>query len=899
MTKLIDANSRNVGLKRTNLSQATLFGVFAPDANFDKEMVLYGLNGRPGQGVYVTTNKVIPSLASGKEKFDYGETAGMDLMFPDNDGTPEVFRERSMRIAAYYRSILPSTGLWGERGNATLTFGTGYASSNVNNTSTFPLNSSENRTFTGYIPEFIAYNRLLEPLERGRIDSYLAVKYGISLDVSYYGSDGSLLWDNASDPGYNHRVTAIYRDDTSGLYQTESATSYEEAPLYSATHDYYYGGNPYYRPSANRLMVLGREFANPVADRGYLFWGDDGQAFSTVQVDGKAGYKIMERSWKVKTNMPGSAEADRYMDWTTNGLAMTADGFVYKVVKSPASSSPEFGTAVSSLPLLGKEGYLDMDAFSVIGDLYIKFGANQAGYEDASDYGYYITGSKVYPVIKGVRSAEPVSTLIMPTRIEAVKEAGCMYLRVSDITLAETRIGIAPEDRDGTFYAAFALQRRLVDDNSLVLRYGGFTDTGNRIELFYDSSRAVDFKDNTAGRSFLLIDRTGRGEFGDLGAVEMVEVSEISTQRQKAIFHNVFLHDGDVFTFMHRTSDVAGEVTLVDPTCGQSDGSVTLELSSGQRAFNYTLTNTMTGTVVRTGIEYSYTIHIGGLPGGSYELYVEEDGGYSFQSGGSGGSLVRAKTTNFLPVVEGSLQWSVSNTSDSYMVGYTTIAEDVTNAKNIIHYGLAKQGNALYKVENGKLVATGVTVEVGDVLRITKVMSKTTYYKNGAEIGSTSIKWYDYLLKFYGLIDMSEGAAELLNVKAEGFFNLADYNWTRTDRMGVKSSSGSSMKYAFTIVDPCAPTYSSVLTDIEETPSQENRLAAYTDGYSLEATLELEKADVVTFAVYSTTGVLVAKQSVMQPASRHGFRYTMPDKGIYILKAITTDKEYTQKVVIK
>lgn len=176
LDKLLDTKTREVMLKRTNLSQATVFGVFAPNVNFNSEMLLYGLNGRSGCGVWVSTDKLYPSRESGKGIFDYGQTEGMDLMYSSNDAESDVnkFREKSMRIAAYYRSIPPSTGIWGERDKAVFSFGY-YKAGNTNNTSTFSIPTSANRQFTGYIPEFIAYNRLLTPLERRQVDSYLAI----------------------------------------------------------------------------------------------------------------------------------------------------------------------------------------------------------------------------------------------------------------------------------------------------------------------------------------------------------------------------------------------------------------------------------------------------------------------------------------------------------------------------------------------------------------------------------------------------------------------------------------------------------------------------------------------------------------------------------------------------
>ena len=87
-----------------------------------------------------------------------------------------------------------------------------------------------NNRFDGYSPEVIIYGRYLTPAERRKVESYLAVKYGITLNNSYLDSEGNLIWDKDENQGYHHRVTAIGWDAASALHQPLSTTSYEEGP---------------------------------------------------------------------------------------------------------------------------------------------------------------------------------------------------------------------------------------------------------------------------------------------------------------------------------------------------------------------------------------------------------------------------------------------------------------------------------------------------------------------------------------------------------------------------------------------------------------------------------------------------------------------------------------------
>ena len=62
---------------------------------------------------------------------------------------------------------------------------------------------------------------------RNRIQTYLAIKYGITLGIQgtsqdYVNSDGTVIWDQSANVGYNYDITGIGRDDVSGLNQKQS-----------------------------------------------------------------------------------------------------------------------------------------------------------------------------------------------------------------------------------------------------------------------------------------------------------------------------------------------------------------------------------------------------------------------------------------------------------------------------------------------------------------------------------------------------------------------------------------------------------------------------------------------------------------------------------------------------
>ncbi|MDL2257290.1 T9SS type A sorting domain-containing protein, partial [Bacteroidales bacterium OttesenSCG-928-I14] len=311
-----------VDMKHSSLSQATIIGIFAPNNYFEDNIALYRLIGRPDHILYHDTDSIHTELGD----LDYGSSEGSDLMYSPSDGLSENdFKETSLQISSLYRSLPVSTGIWGEKKESQMTFLEGNGADHL---------------FSGYVPEVIVYNRFLTPLERQKVESYLAIKYGVSLPVSYFGSQGQLLWDGSERPDYNHRITALYRDDISGLNQTESASSYEEAPYFSYTYDYFHNSNPDKGSSSSRLLTIGYEENRIWDDQSSLFWGDNNDGIEPIHFDHLIGMKAMTRQWLVNT--PEIIEDGYYVelsyaDGRASGFRDHSNGSSYLMINNSAS----------------------------------------------------------------------------------------------------------------------------------------------------------------------------------------------------------------------------------------------------------------------------------------------------------------------------------------------------------------------------------------------------------------------------------------------------------------------------------------------------------------------------------------------------------------------------------
>lgn len=99
-----------------------------------------------------------------------------------------------------------------------------------------------NDRFNGNVAEVVYYisNNTITETQKNRIESYLALKYGITLDNTSGGGNYSLtnntnVWNASINPGYHNKVIAIARDDSSALLQKQSHTQDDSLRVFLGT----------------------------------------------------------------------------------------------------------------------------------------------------------------------------------------------------------------------------------------------------------------------------------------------------------------------------------------------------------------------------------------------------------------------------------------------------------------------------------------------------------------------------------------------------------------------------------------------------------------------------------------------------------------------------------------
>lgn len=144
--------------------------------------------------------------------------------------------------------------------------------------------------FNGDIAECMVYSQLLSASDRNKIESYLAIKYGITLDNSagaaagdYTSSSGKLLWDADLYTIYHNNVAGIGRDDDAGLDQRKSIGSTDDIVI----------------------MDKGAAFGS---DEDFILWGNNKQGTSTTTTNAHPSYPyLLNQKWiTAVTGTPGN-----------------------------------------------------------------------------------------------------------------------------------------------------------------------------------------------------------------------------------------------------------------------------------------------------------------------------------------------------------------------------------------------------------------------------------------------------------------------------------------------------------------------------------------------------------------------------------------------------------------
>lgn len=221
----------------------------------------------------------------------------------DVSGGPATYGE-----VGYGRSKFQSNGVWRRNGDPTgITYDTEHSGNfdlvTARGTGTGAVNrvlggqvsrpgfDGRPRDWLGPVGELILYGSAVSVADANRVESYLAIKYGITLGgngsttLAYRSSNNTVIWSQNS--GYHNDVIGIGRDDTSELLQKQSRTEDDSTRIFIGT-----------LASSNQANTA--SFTN---DREFVMIGHEGGklcATLPILAEMPSGlYSRLEREWRV------------------------------------------------------------------------------------------------------------------------------------------------------------------------------------------------------------------------------------------------------------------------------------------------------------------------------------------------------------------------------------------------------------------------------------------------------------------------------------------------------------------------------------------------------------------------------------------------------------------------
>ncbi|MEP0984936.1 T9SS type A sorting domain-containing protein [Ekhidna sp.] len=177
------------------------------------------------------------------------------------------------------------------------------------------VNSTPNFPYTGTIAEVISYSSRLSDDDRRDVATYLAIKYGLTLDISSQaytvGGSGNPIYNSTT---YSNDIAGIGINTSSALNQTNSQ-------------------------SENPGSMVRVSSASDLADGEFLVWGNNGNAndFTTANVP-PGVIEILEKVWTIEeTGGDGVGTVTISFDLTTLGIDI--DNSSINLITMPAGNT--------------------------------------------------------------------------------------------------------------------------------------------------------------------------------------------------------------------------------------------------------------------------------------------------------------------------------------------------------------------------------------------------------------------------------------------------------------------------------------------------------------------------------------------------------------------------------
>lgn len=710
-----DANSL-LRIEGTGLQKATVIGVYgysSEDDHTEDGFVLNMSNGTDDDETVITKANVIHPSSSSRKSFGYKDR---NLKAANKDE-----QQKSLRIMSYTKSTNPRQTVASTFNN--ISIGGQYVDGVTSKVGSFDAETfkdAEKAKRNMSVPELLVYDKALTNEARLEAETYLALKYGITLDVDYtldeeYGNKG-VVWkkDNYT------RVCGYGRMDSYNFIQPWTTTSERETPLY--LKDTYYK-NSFYNKSANEnLLVAGRygEFG----DKTLIMFADNKSQIKFEESEEKKlaatsesavnfeqtgevpqKYIPLKRIWKLKNLSQEYSDGEHVSIELPENEGEVEEKFAgsYNIkVKEGANAT------IDNMPAFVNKGEISWVSGALNGDVTVTLGGQV--FKFAASGNISVNGNDVNVSYK------------RKDLIDVVKKGSVLYVRKNGEIIPSTRVEQNQTPAEWTM--EIASKGKAVELNEFHV----MSDNVNNdyMELCYGMVESMNLYTN--GKIYLLM--SDKEDFQDEEAnLRIYRMTSKDKTRSKVLFENLDWKTGGEFTYF--TFAVSGdpeeeeievnkdpEVTVTRPAC-YSQGSIMITFPDDD-TYAYTLIGPEKNAVKSSNEQLiSGSYEIKNLWEGTFKLYTAPfDGLFRFNIVEKDGvKPVNNEKISFMSHFNEKSQlsatWTVGDAQAYSLSGFT---RDFVNIN--IFCGVKIEDGKIYKIENGVVTGEGMSINNGDEVRV-------------------------------------------------------------------------------------------------------------------------------------------------------------------------------------
>lgn len=710
-----DANSL-LRIEGTGLQKATVIGVYgysSEDDHTEDGFVLNMSNGTDDDETVITKANVIHPSSSSRKSFGYKDR---NLKAANKDE-----QQKSLRIMSYTKSTNPRQTVASTFNN--ISIGGQYVDGVTSKVGSFDAETfkdAEKAKRNMSVPELLVYDKALTNEARLEAETYLALKYGITLDVDYtldeeYGNKG-VVWkkDNYA------RVCGYGRMDSYNFIQPWTTTSERETPLY--LKDTYYK-NSFYNKSANEnLLVAGRygEFG----DKTLIMFADNKSQIKFEESEEKKlsatsesavnfeqtgevpqKYIPLKRIWKLKNLSQEYSDGEHVSIELPENEGEVEEKFAgsYNIkVKEGANAT------IDNMPAFVNKGEISWVSGALNGDVTVTLGGQV--FKFAASGNISVNGNDVNVSYK------------RKDLIDVVKKGSVLYVRKNGEIIPSTRVEQNQTPAEWTM--EIASKGKTVELNEFHV----MSDNVNNdyMELCYGMVESMNLYTN--GKIYLLM--SDKEDFQDEEAnLRIYRMTSKDKTRSKVLFENLDWKTGGEFTYF--TFAVSGDpeeeeievnkdpvVTETSPAC-YSQGSIMITFPDDD-TYAYTLIGPEKNAVKSSNEQLiSGSYEIKNLWEGTFKLYTAPfDGLFRFNIVEKDGvKPVNNEKISFMSHFNEKSQlsatWTVGDAQAYSLSGFTRDFDNIN-----IFCGVKIEDGKIYKVENGVVTGEGMSINNGDEVKV-------------------------------------------------------------------------------------------------------------------------------------------------------------------------------------